>query len=130
MLVEDGKVSLDEKTAKYLSELPAQYSEITVRQLLTHTSGVARDLRTGNTDDFTLMEFWKRLSAAPAAFRPGTRWEYSNTGYILLGLVIEAVAKRSYGDFLSERIFRPLGMTDTAYLEQAGASRHRAVGYD
>ena len=105
MLVESGKISLDAKAAKYLSKLPVQYSEVTVRQLLTHTSGVNRDLRTGNTDDFTLEEFWKRLVAAPVSFEPGERWEYSNTGYILLGMIIESVTKKSYGEFLNGRIF-------------------------
>lgn len=130
MLVENGKISLDDKAAQYLSGLPAQYSEITVRQLLNHTSGVNRDLRTANADDFTAEEFWKRLAAAPASFKPGERWEYSNTGYILLGMIIEAVAKKSYGDFLNERIFQPLGMTDTAYLAPPWKSKNRAKGYD
>jgi D-alanyl-D-alanine carboxypeptidase len=130
MLVESGKVSLDEKVAKYLPKLPARYSEVTIRQLLTQTSGVNRDLRADNTDDFTVEEFWKRLETAPASFPPGERWEYSNTGYILLGMVIESVTGKTYGDFLRERIFRPLGMKDTAYLEPPGKSKDRAVGYD
>ena len=130
MLVENGSISLGEKAAKYLAKLPAQYGEITIRQLLTHTSGVNRDLRTGNADDFTLDEFWKRLATAPASFKPGERWEYSNTGYILLGMIIESVAKKSYGEFLNERIFKPLGMKNTSYLEPPGNSKNRAVGYD
>jgi CubicO group peptidase (beta-lactamase class C family) len=130
MLVETGKVALDEKAAKYLPNLPAQYGEVTIRQLLTQTSGVNRDLRTGNTDDFTIEEFWKRLATAPASFKPGERWEYSNTGYILLGMVIESVTKTSYGDFLGEHIFKPLGMKDTAYLEPPDKSNRRAIGYD
>ena len=130
VLVEGGRISLDEKAAKYLPELPAQYGEITVRQLLTHTSGVNRDLRTGNTDDFTTEEFWKRIATAPVSFKPGERWEYSNTGYILLTMIIESAAKKSYGEFLSERIFKPLGMKDTQYLEPPGKSKNRAIGYD
>ena len=130
MLVESGGISLDEEAAEYLPKLPAQYSEVTIRQLLTHTSGVNRDLRRGNVDDFTIDEFWKRLATAPISFKPGERWEYSNTGYILLGMIVESVAKKSYGEFLSERIFKPLGMKDTKYLEPPGNSRDRAVGYD
>lgn len=130
MLVEEGKISLDEKAAKYLSKLPVQYGDITVRQLLTHTSGVNRDLRTGNTDDFTAEEFWKRLAAAPASFKPGERWEYSNTGYIILTMLIESVTGKTYGEFLQKRIFKPLGMKDTAYLEPFGKNKNRAVGYD
>lgn len=130
MLVESGKVSLEEKAAKYLPKLPPQYNEVTVRQLLTQTSGVNRDLWTGNVDDFTVEEFWKRLAAAPISFKPGERWEYSNTGYILLGMIIESVTKKTYGEFLNERIFKPLGMKDTAYLELPGKSKNRAIGYD
>ncbi len=130
MLVESGKILLDEKAAKYLSNLPAQYSEVTVRQLLTQTSGVNRDLRTGNVDDFTAAEFWKRLAAAPVSFKPGEKWEYSNTGYILLGMVIESVTRKTYGEFLTKRIFKPLGMKDTKYLEPPDKSKNRAIGYD
>lgn len=130
MLVESGKISLDEKAAKYLPKLPAQYGEVTIRQLLTQTSGVNRDLRTGNTDDFTVEEFWKRLATAPVSFKPGERWEYSNTGYILLGMVIESVTKKTYGEFLTERIFKPLGMKDSAYLEPPDKNKNRATGYD
>ncbi len=130
MLVENGRISLDEKAAKYLPKSPAQYSAVTVRQLLTHTSGVNRDLRTGNVDDFTADEFWKRLATAPVSFKPGERWEYSNTGYILLGIIIESVTKKSYGEFLNERVFKPLGMKDTKYLEPPGRDKNRAIGYD
>jgi len=130
LLVEDGKISLDHKAAKYLPKLPAQYSEVTIRQLLTQTSGVNRDLRTGNTDDFTIDEFWQRLTTAPVSFKPGERWEYSNTGYILLTMIIEFVTKKSYSEFLSARIFKPLKMKNTAYLEPPGTSKNRAIGYD
>ncbi|HVF29774.1 MAG TPA: serine hydrolase domain-containing protein [Pyrinomonadaceae bacterium] len=130
MLVEDRRVGLDDPVSKYLPNLPTVYGGITIRQLLTHTSGINRDLRTGNTDDFTIDDFWKRLATAPVSFEPGKRWEYSNTGYIVLGLVIEAVTKRSFGDFVTDRIFRPLRMKDTSYLEPFSKGRNRAVGYD
>jgi CubicO group peptidase (beta-lactamase class C family) len=130
MLAEDGKLSLDERAAKYLPWLPAIYSDVTLRQLLTHTSGVNRDVRTGNVDNFTLDEFKKRLALAPASFKPGERWEYANTGYILLGAIIEVISGESYGDFLTRRIFKPLGMNNTRYNETPGGSTTRAVGYD
>lgn len=130
MLAEDGKLSVDERAIKYLPWLPTVYSDVTVRQLLTHTSGVNRDVRTANVDNFTLDEFKRRFTSAPAAFKPGERWEYSNNGYILLGLIIEAVSGKSYGDFLTQRIFQPLGMKDTRYNEPPGAEKNRAVGYD
>ena len=130
MLVEDGKVSLDEKASRYLPWLPPLYAEVTVRHLLTHTSGVNRDVRTANVDNFTPDEFKRRFNAAPASFKPGERWEYSNNGYILLGMIIEAVSGKSYGDFLRQRVFRPLGMKNTGYNEPPGAAKNRAIGYD
>lgn len=130
LLIEDGKIALDEKAAKYLPKLPAQYGEVTIRELLTQTSGVSRDLRTGNNDDFTIDQFWQRLATAPVSFQPGERWEYSNTNYILLTMIIESVTKKSYGEFLSARIFKPLKMKNTVYLEPPGTGKNRAVGYD
>ncbi|MFN2509557.1 MAG: serine hydrolase [Chthoniobacterales bacterium] len=130
MLVEQGRIALDDKAAKHLPKLPASCREITVRQLLTHTSGVNRDLRTENADDFSIDDFWRRLANAAPSFIPGEKWEYSNTGYILLGLIIEAVAGKPLGDFLQERIFKPLGMQDTSYLASPGQSAKRAIGYE
>lgn len=130
MLVEEGKVSLNDKVIKYLPWLPAIYGDITVRQLLTHTSGVTRDLRTGDVDNFSLEEFKRRLAAAPASFKPGERWEYANTGYIILGMLIEAVSGKPYGEFLARRIFKPLGMNNTRYNEPPGTTKNRAIGYD
>jgi D-alanyl-D-alanine carboxypeptidase len=130
LLAEDGKLSLDERAIKYLPWLPAIYSDVTVRQLLTHTSGVNRDVRTANVDNFSLDEFKKRLAVAPVSFKPGERWEYANTGYILLGMIIEAASGKSYGEFLSQRIFKPLGMNNTTYNEPPDNSKNRAIGYD
>ena len=130
MLVEEGRISLDARAARYLSWLPPIYSDITVRQLLTHTSGVNRDLRTANEDDFTADEFRRRLAVAPRSAASGERWEYANTGYILLGMIIESVSGKGYGEFLTERIFRPLGMRDTRFLEPPGENRNRAIGYE
>ena len=129
-LVEEGKISLDQKVIKYLPWLPAIYSDITVRQLLTHTSGVRRDLRTGDVDNFSLAEFKRRLAVAPASFKPGERWEYANTGYIILGMLIEAVSGKPYGEFLAQRIFKRLGMNNTKYNEPSGTIKNRAIGYD
>lgn len=130
MLAEEGKVSLDEKAVKYLSWLPPIYRDISVRQLLTHTSGVRADVRTGNVDNFTIDQFKQRLAEAPASFSPNERWEYANTGYILLGIIIETVSGKSYGEFLTQRIFKPLGMNRTRYNEPVGNAENRALGYD
>ncbi|MCA1602175.1 MAG: beta-lactamase family protein, partial [Acidobacteria bacterium] len=114
----------------YLPWLPAVYKEITVRQILTHTSGINRDVRTANVDNFTIDEFRRRFIAAPASFKAGERWDYSNNGYILLGLIIESVAKKPYGEFLQERIFKPLGLKNTRFSEPPAKASNRAVGYE
>jgi len=131
MLIEEGRVSLDEKAMKYLPWLPAIYSEVTVRQLLTHTSGINRDVRTANVDNFSIDEFKRRFATAPVSFKPGERWEYSNNGYILLGLIVEAVSGKSFGENLAQRIARPLGMNNTGYNEPpTDKMKNRAIGYD
>jgi CubicO group peptidase (beta-lactamase class C family) len=130
MLVEDGRLSLDQKAIKHLPWLPSVYSEVTVRQLLTHTSGVNRDVRTANVDNFTVEEFKKRLLAARVSFEPGERWEYANTGYILLGMIIETASGQPYGEFLTKRIFKPLGMKNTRYNTPHDNSKERAAGYE
>jgi D-alanyl-D-alanine carboxypeptidase len=130
MLVEAGKISLDEKAIKYLPWLPTVAGDITVRQLLTHTSGIKADLRTGNVDNFTIAEFKKRLIDAPVSFKPNERWEYANSGYILLGMIVESVSGKTYGAFLRQHIFKPLGMSHTSYNEPVGNSNNRALGYD
>jgi CubicO group peptidase (beta-lactamase class C family) len=130
LLAEEGKIRLDEPVSYHLPELPQECRAITVRQLLTHTSGINRDLRADNLDDYGEDEFWRRLMRTPMTSQPGEKWEYSNTGYILLGKLIEAVTGQSYGEFLAVRILRPLGMTQTAYLVPPQDTGNRARGYD
>lgn len=130
MLVEAGAIELDAPAARYLPWLPDRYRAVTVRQLLTHTSGVASDLRRANVDEFPIEEFRRRLDATPASFAPGERWEYSNTGYTLLSLIVEAASGREFGDFLRARIFEPLGMRHTGYRVPLRADPQHAMGYD
>jgi CubicO group peptidase (beta-lactamase class C family) len=82
-------------------------------------------------DNFTVEEFKKRFIVAPLSFKPGEKWEYSNNGYILLGLIIEAVSGESFGDFLARRIAKPLGLKSTKYnLPLDEKMKNRAAGYD
>ncbi|HEY0143960.1 MAG TPA: serine hydrolase domain-containing protein [Thermoanaerobaculia bacterium] len=130
MLVEEGKLELDAPVRRYLEWVPEVYAGVTLRQLLHHTSGVARDLRRENVDEFDVAEFRRRLASATPSFSPGARWEYSNTGYALLSFVVEEVSGRPFGEFLRARIFAPLGMRSTGYrVAQKNDSLH-AVGYD
>lgn len=130
MLVEEGKLGLDEKIGRYLGGVPASWSDITVRHLLTHTAGMTDypkdfDYRR----DYTEGELLKLAQAVPLDFRPGERWQYSNLGYIMLGILIHRVTGKFYGDFLQERIFRPLGMTTARIISEADIVPNRAAGY-
>jgi CubicO group peptidase (beta-lactamase class C family) len=128
-LVEAGKIELDVPVRQYVTWLPQQYTGMTIRQLLTHTSGVRYDLRRENVDEFSLDEFRRRLEASEAAFPPGTRWQYSNTGYTLLAIAAEQASGKSFAALLREWIFELLGMTGAGYRVSAPGPEH-AVGYD
>lgn len=130
LLVEDGKIALDEKIGKYLGEIPEAWKNITVRQLLSHTGGMTDypqdfDFRRDYTED----ELLKRAKEIPLAFQPGEKWQYSNMGYVTLGIIIGKVSGKFYGDFLQERIFKPLGMTTTRIISEADIVPNRASGY-
>jgi CubicO group peptidase (beta-lactamase class C family) len=130
MLVEEGKVSLDEKISKYLGDVPETWQAITVRHLLTHTSGLTDypadfDFRRDYTED----ELLKRAQGIKPDFLPGEKWQYSNLGYLTLGVLIHKVTGQFYGDFLQDRVFKPLGMTTTRIISEADIIPNRAAGY-
>ena len=132
MLVEQGKVGLDDPIAKYFNEAPASWQSITVRHLLTHTSGI-RDWEDG-TDidyrrDYSEDELEKVAKGLAPDFAPGTQWSYSNTAYVLLGILIHKVSGQFYGDFLRDRVFAPLGMTTARVISEEDIVRNRAAGY-
>lgn len=139
MLVEEGKVGLDDKLSKYLAGTPASWKDVTVRNLLTHTSGIADYTDSAYTKpgglinlrgDYTEEELYQKLIQLPLNFETGTKWKYSNTGYVLLGFLIHKVTGEFYGDFLQERIFRPLGMSATRIISEADIVPNRASGYE
>jgi D-alanyl-D-alanine carboxypeptidase len=130
MLVEEGKVALDEKISKYLGDVPPSWAGITVRHLLTHTSGLTQyppgfDQRRDYSED----ELLKIIQSVPLAFAPGTRFEYSNAGYVTLGVLIRRVTGQYYGDVLKKRIFEPLGMATARVISEAAIVPNRAAGY-
>jgi CubicO group peptidase (beta-lactamase class C family) len=130
MLVEEGKLALDAKISKYLPDSPESWSNITVRNLLTHTAGMTDypkdfDFRR----DYTEAELLKKAQAIPLAFAPGEKWSYSNLGYVTLGILISKVSGKFYGDFLQERIFKPLGMNATRIINESDIIPNRASGY-
>jgi CubicO group peptidase (beta-lactamase class C family) len=137
MLEERQLLSTGDQICDYLDDCPAAWQAVTLHQLLSHTSGIPdlfRDIPTEEAFglmwnfDVTQTSVLNTFLELPLEFSPGTEWEYSNSGYFLLGLVIEAVSGTSYSQFLEKNIFEPLGMSNT------GASTVRrsqlAVGYD
>ncbi len=130
LLVEDGKLALSDPIAKFLSGAPAAWQGITVRHLLSHTSGIpdyanSLDLR----KDYTEEELAQMAYGMKPGFTPGEKWQYSNTGYLLLGIIIRKASGAFYGDVLAERVFKPLGMTTTTVISEADIVPHRAAGY-
>ena len=130
MLVEEGKVGLDDPLTKYFSDAPASWKEVTVRELLSHTGGFGDypdkfDFR----KDWTEEDLLKMVEGIPLTYPPGTTWEYSNLGFLTLGILIHRVTGEFYGDFLQERIFHPLGMRTTRIISEADIIPNRASGY-
>jgi CubicO group peptidase (beta-lactamase class C family) len=130
LLVEDGKLALDDLITKHFKDAPAAWQKITIRHLLTHTSGMTDYPRDFDfRRDHTEADLLKQAMAIPLAFQPGERWSYSNVGYITLGILISQVTGKFYGEFLQERIFKPLGMTTARIINEADIIPNRAQGY-
>lgn len=130
LLVQDGRMSLDDKLTKYFPDAPRGWDSITVRHLLNHTSGFGEysddfNYRADYTDEGLYQEIRKR----PLLFKAGERQRYSNMGYATLGVIINKVAGKFYGDFLKERVFAPLGMTTARIINEADIIPNRAAGY-
>ena len=135
LLAKDGKIGLDDKIGDRLPDLPDAWKAVTVRQLLSHTSGIksytsARDFDKMMRKDFAPREILDLVAKEPLEFPPGERWSYSNTGYFLLGLLIEEASGKPYADFMAERVFGPLGMTRTRVNDLRAVVPGRAQGYE
>ncbi len=141
LLAHDGKLHYDDHLTDFFPEFPAYGKPITVRNLLNHTSGLPdyEDILTAhypNTHDAQIPQIHdagvlKLLEQQTAGkFAPGTKWEYSNSGYAVLAIIVEKVSGKSFGQFLRERIFNPLKMTNTlAYEKGKNEVPHRAYGH-
>lgn len=134
MLVDRGKVALDADVRTYLPDFPDKGAKITVENLLTHTSGIPSytenpKWRTMLREDMTPQQIVDITKDEPLAFPPGTKWEYDNTGYTLLGMIVEKASGMSYADFVRKNIFEPLGMTHSYYGDNAALIPNRAAGY-
>jgi CubicO group peptidase (beta-lactamase class C family) len=133
--VEKGSISLDTPVAAYLPDYPKPQGEkVTIRHLLTHTSGIPNytgiiDIRT-DRKRYTLEQLVGTFSGKPLEFEPGTRWKYSNSGYVLLGAVLEKVTRTPYERLLQSNILHPLGMKNTGYDHSEEILPKRAAGYE
>jgi CubicO group peptidase (beta-lactamase class C family) len=134
LLAKDGRLSYDQRIRDLLPELPQAAQPVTIRHLLNHTSGLVdyEDLipetRTVQLDDRDVLALV--ASKDSLYFPAGTEYRYSNSGYVLLGIIVARVSRVSFPDFLTTRIFTPLGMTaSVAHVEGSDTVPHRAYGY-
>ncbi len=136
LLQERGKLKVDDPIARYFRDLPASWRSITLRQMLTHTSGIPDttdlpkpDAREWELSGFTPAMLFERMRGVPLDFDPGTNFKYSNTGYLLLGWIVEQVSGQTYREFLQQNFFAPLGMADSGYDLNSTILPQRASGY-
>jgi len=134
LLAEQGKLSLTDDITKHLPDFPVGGRQITVEHLLTHTSGIKSYTSIPAwlgmwRKDMTLTELIDLFKNEPADFAPGERWAYNNSGYVLLGAIIEKVSGQSYEEFLRRQIFEPLGMKHTYYGSASRLIPRRVPGY-
>ncbi|MBL0882063.1 MAG: serine hydrolase [Chitinophagaceae bacterium] len=133
-LIEQGKLSLQDEITKFLPDYPTQGTKITIEHLLTHTSGIHNFSGMSDPEkklalDCTpqeVIDFFKNL---PMQFSPGTKWEYNNSGYFLLGYIIEKVTNIPYPKYIEEKIFKPLGMSHTLYASDRKIIKNRVGAY-
>jgi len=134
-LAESGKLNVDDPVSKYYSDAPKAWDKITIKHLLTHTSGIPsytdvpnffeKEARLPRTPE----EIIKLTRDKPLQFEPGSKFAYDNSGYIVLGYIIEKASGETYADYVQKHIFDPLGMKDSGYDSTAKIIPHRAEGY-
>lgn len=133
LLAQEGKLSVEDKISRHLKDVPELWKNVTVRHLLSHTSGIKSYTGLDGfqlTKHLTQPQFIKSIGAEPMEFQPGESWKYCNTGFNLLGFIIENVSGKNYWDFMSERVFRPLAMNSTTNRLPGLVIPNRADGYE
>lgn len=134
-LVDERKLALDDAIGTYLPDLPAAWRAVTIRQLLQHSSGIPRYTALDDFDDslirlpHTPRQIVDLLKDQPSDFAPGAGFKYDNTGYVLLGSVIEAVSGLAYRDYLEQKLLHPLGLTHSGYDDGRTLLPHAAQAY-
>ncbi|WP_338838681.1 serine hydrolase [Flavobacterium ginsenosidimutans] len=136
-LAEEGKIKLDVPITTYLPDYPKENGDkITIHHLLTHTSGIPNYTNAPNffkdkaRNPYTPAEFVKTFSSLPLEFAPGEKFNYSNSGYFLLGYIIEKITGKTYEQYLQETIFTPLKMVNSGYDHSDVILKNRAAGYE
>jgi CubicO group peptidase (beta-lactamase class C family) len=134
LLQERGKLKIDDPVKKYMPDAPAAWDKITIYNLLTHTSGIPSftsfpDYHSTEATPVTPEQLVARFRDKPLEFQPGEKWNYSNSGYVLLGYLIEKISGQTYEKFVQENIFTPFGMKDSGYDSNSEIIVHRASGY-
>lgn len=130
-LMEKGLLSLDDQASKFVDNLPAYASNVTIKELLNHTSGVKdyeNILKKKGLTNSEVIHWLQNQSGL--AFRLGTKFQYSNSGYIILSLIIEKASGKTYAQFLKENIFDPLQMHHTTVYESDTVIPDKAIGYN
>lgn len=131
LMVEQGNLMLDDALTKFFPDAPTHWGGIKVRHLLTHTSGIP-DYTGGSIDyrkDHSEEDLLRMAYALKPEFAPGARWNYSNTAYVLLGILVGKASGTFYGDVLRERVFKPLGMKTARVISERDIVPNRAAGY-
>ena len=133
-LVDQGRVKLDDDLSKYVPQFPLQGKQVSIRQLLNHTSGIHSYTsspgwpKTWN-DELSPDAIVKLVAADTFDFAPGTGYRYNNTGYVLLGMVIEKASGQTYANYLDAQFFKPLGLRQTSYCPSKTSDPGYALGY-
>ena len=130
LLVAAGELSLDEGLSRFRADLPDAWAAVTVRRLITHTSGIPQWELDWDREELTLAEIEQAAFGQPLRFAPGTAFEYVDTNYNLLGMIIHQLTGAPYDSFLQERIFQPLGMSATRHNDVRAIVPNRAEGYE
>lgn len=133
-LMEQGKLNLQDEITKFIPDYPTQGYKITIEHLLTHTSGIQtysgmKDPEKKLNSDCTLNEVIDFFKNLPMRFTPGTKWEYSNSGYFLLGYIIEKITGKRYSEYLEENFFKPLDMTNSLFANDTKIIKNRVDAY-
>ncbi len=129
LLADQGKLALDDPVGKHLPDAPERWRPLTLRQILSHTSGLKDTLQSPDDSKFRPDDYFTKLGPLPLDFEPGTSWSYSNMGTNLAAAVVEKVSGERFPKFMAERVFKPLGLKTMGFSDPGVVVPNRARGY-